>query len=462
MGEGEKIKQMRRTDSLRDIRDQFIDIERKYSLFSWKAGGIFFWKLVRIDVFKKITEKKGVMEDGQPLSGMEKVQCFFRMIQYMIKNRSRKRLLTPHKILFLTHGRKEKRNGEYVDIYLDGLIREYHPEDIILLDRSDHYGRHYAGSERNLLYFEHAGMLGSIFYPPGLTPVRGFKQMAGDIKKVEQEIQEIFGIPINLEGLIRKRIVRFHFEKRYFQSLLAKIKPEKIYMAVAYGKEELIAAAREQGIETIEVQHGLISNYHMAYYYPYDAPVPYLPDRYILFGQYWKDSTRMADNVMAEVGRFHYITEQYDLVSTQKEETALFISQGAIGKRLQKIAVEFADKRQIRCMYKLHPSEFHDWEKKYPELQKCEKRGNITVISKQHSVYELLGLCRYVIGVCSTALYEALMFDCQAYVLPIEGYQYMDHMIEHKFIKLLPESFTVRDLLFPEKRSIEDKRYFYS
>ena len=210
------------------------------------------------------------------------------------------------------------------------------------------------------------------------------------------------------------------------------------------------------------MQHGVISKYHMGYYFPFDCSIPYFPNKLVLFGRYWAESTNLPINNKQIIQHFSQISKQEKNDShTNKVEAVLFISQASIGDKLSRVATSFANNNEVECYYKLHPSEFGNWKSKYPELAESADKARIVVIKNEKSIYELFGICNYVVGVYSTAIYESLMHGCKTFLVNIEGYQYMDYLIQNGYVRLLTDKFSFNDLKDFSNKGISNKSYFY-
>lgn len=450
--------------TLKYVRDKFIDIEEKFEVYSIKVDDVYFWKLIRFELFNDIVRKLNILNEGHPTSGRLKCKRFFLLIKYSLLNAFKRKNVRKRDFLILTHGRKQKCGEKFVDIYLNDILEAIREKgkSVLVIDRPDHYGRHY-GDYGDMIYFERVGHI----IREGFYRIFPFKidlpETEEKLKDIENELNKEFGVFVNLKKMVKKRVFRFKFEKKYFDKLLDSVSPQKVFLVVSYGKEELIASARERGIEVVEVQHGVIDNYHMGYYFPFAIPIPYFPDKLVLFGEYWKQSVKFPVNSRQIVKHFGF-AKRYRVLAekVEKKNKILFVSQGSIGSLLSKVAVNFVNNNQVECYYKLHPSEFDQWRSRYRELSKCETNGKIKVISDQKSLYDLFEQCRYVIGVYSTAIYESLMCGCKTFIIKIEGYQYMEYLIENGYVKLLPPNFCIHDLYNFKGNKLKSKDWFYA
>ena len=92
--------------------------------------------------------------------------------------------------------------------------------------------------------------------------------------------------------MMRTVMANFLWQKRLYSAILARVRPKTI-MVADFGEYGLVAAAKERGIRVFEVQHGIADRYHAAYAWTEDSAVNRprmpVPDRLLLFGEYWKE-----------------------------------------------------------------------------------------------------------------------------------------------------------------------------
>lgn len=455
---------MKSKKTLENIRDIFIEIEEKNDVFTLAYEDIYYWKLIRFELFELIKKKLDIAKEGHPLTLKDKAVKAMKLVWYSFCNIYRNRKIKKADVLLLTHGRKTLVHGKYIDLYLNNKIEELDKNNIsyVVIDRADHYGNHQGMMKENYIYFERFGhIIREGLYKIGMNKINVESDLE-KIQHIEDEIKEKLEIDVDLKYLIKRRIFRFKVDKKYYNKLLNRIKPKKLYLVVSYGKEDLIAAAKERNIEVVELQHGVISNYHMGYYFPFKDNIPYFPNKLIVQGEFWKESVSYPKDVEIAVESINSFNKVYISPENKKENSVLFISQGSIGRELSKVAARFSLENKIVCYYKLHPSEFNIWKSNYKELVEASKKGFIKVVEKEENIYSMMERCKYIIGVYSTAIYESLLYDStKVFVIDIEGYQYMDFLIKNNYIILLEKNFNLEDLTKSNSDSILDKSYFF-
>ncbi len=462
--------------TVKEVCDIFFSLEEKYDLNHMKIQDVYAWQLVRIYVYYEISRKIGVF--GSPQQG--KVTLKDKIVSFIpfIKNSIFSNPLggNYHKdILIFDHPRKTIHNGEYKDIYSYFLINdikttEYSYEVI----ESPYLNEHFAKKEKYIKYNDRI-LLGSYIYKKRTN--LQFKTCESEkIANIQRELISNFDIELNLFQIIKTHILDFKYHYNKYDKLFKKRTPKHIFVVVAYENQAMIAAAKDNNIEVIELQHGTISNYHLGYNYPNsnDKNLKYFPDKILSFGKYWKDVANypINDENIIPIG-FPYLDETIELYNNKNKNKnqILFISQGAIGKYLSEFASKLAkilelsenennnnnnnnntnntnnannDYSNFKIIYKLHPGEYSNWENNYKLLKEANELSNFTVVDNSEvSLYELFSKSEYQIGVFSTAIYEGLLFDCKTSVVDLPGVEYMDSLADMNYVKKIknPEDF---------------------
>lgn len=456
-------------ETVKDICDVLFSLEEKHDLNHMKVQDIYIWQLIRIYVYYEISQKIGVF--GSPQQG--KVTFLDKIFSFLpfIKNTLFSNPLSGdyHKnILIFDHPRKVKHTGNYEDVYTRFLIDDL--ENSYEVIESPYLNKH-EGRKEDYIRYNDRILLGSCIYKK-ITNLKLKACEKDKITNIQREIISNFDIEIDLFNIVQNHILDFKYQYKQYDKLFKKRKTKYVLVVVAYENQAMIAAAHDNGIEIIELQHGNISKYHLGYNYPNlnDKYLEYFPDKILSFGEYWKE---VADypidkkNIIS-MG-FPYLEKNIEsyINNTKNKNQIVFISQGVIGKYLSKFAHDLVIKLnekinepnniktfekddgkkyevndeennndQYNIVYKLHPGEYANWRNNYKNLVEVEKLKNFTVIDNNtESLYELFSKSEYQIGIFSTAIYEGLLFNCKTIIIDLPGVEYMDNLIESNYVK---------------------------
>jgi hypothetical protein len=413
-----------------DICEIFFTMENELNLFSWKTDNIYVWELIRFNIFYLIIQKRGLY--GQAHTTIKKnlwnyLKILFLSIRnFIIKNPF---LIPRGNKIFIGHPRRKLLDdGTYWDIYCDPIIESVFPEAYLLENR--YLNHHLQPARTKKIYyldiidlFAYAYKTLTRIFPKNDTQYTDFAE------KLKQEIIIRFGVDININQHYKKALLTFTAHKKIYKILLKTIQPEILFLLVGYGKEALIAAAKELFIPTVEIQHGTISRYHMAYSFPNGNSKHFFSDYFFTFGNFWKSVAKFPiDHNRIKTFGYPYLSHSLKkYTNNTKKNLIVFISQGSIGKELSKFALKLRKiiPPHIEIIYKLHPGEYDRWKKEYPWLQ----NNNISIIDSQHpDLYTLLSSALCQIGVYSTAIYEGLAFGCQTFLVDLPGIANMDQL----------------------------------
>lgn len=433
-----------------ELIDEFLDFEENNRLFERNIDGYFYWHYIRFQIYQAIQIEKNHIESSNPtwkkrgIGGktvrlIKKLTIGFQKNPYRFKGNC--------SILVMNHERRMYVDGLYRPIYVEEILKGR--EDFVLLEPPNLYEGHYSpiSYEKNTYYTDLMEATVTIYCKlHSLQNSTAEKELSDLFEKINQH----FSVKLKtdtLKGEIFRSILEYPIRKKYYKGLLKKLNPRIILEVVSYNRDHMIVneVAKEMKIPTIELQHGTMGRYHVAYNYKEKKDFSYLPDKILLFSEYWKTATRLPlkdENLIA--AGYPYLeamVSKYKKTISNDGIKILFISQKTIGKFLSKFAIDLKDYLEVKnldfeIIYKLHPAECPSWETDLPELYR--ERENIEVISDaSKTIYELFGECTMQVGVYSTAIFEGLAFGLETYIVKLPGHEYMKDLYEQGYAKLV-------------------------
>lgn len=456
--------------SVKKVCNKIWDIEEKYDLFNKKINDIYFWKLLRFSVFQKILKEKNIYGEAHTKVSQKFIDKLLYLPRALKNNHLHSALKrnSQKDFLIFEHPRKVKVNNQYIDKYTYEFVENLNKDRYEIIDRK-YNGKDYNKSTQNRSYLDTISFafpyFKQLFIINKLSLTTKEKNL---IKKLEKSFEVEFNVKVDLLNLILERIRKFNARYIYYNKLLKKRKPKKVFLVVSYNMEALIAACKENNILTIEFQHGTMSKYHLGYSFPNSKNIPYFPNQIYLFGEYWADSTPLPlpKNDLINYG-FPYLEKRLEEYKdyNKKDNQALFISQGTIGNKLTKIAYKFAkNNKKYNIVYKLHPGEYNRWKDDYPILNKAIKLSNFSVIASNNiNLYELFSESEYQVGVYSTAIYEGLTLGCKTILIDLPGIEYMEYLIEQDIVKVAENEIEISNLCQEYDFNLNfNKDYFFN
>lgn len=417
------------------ISNSLIDIEKKHGLLDVEINGVKIWQALRMQIFLEIGLKTGCYEVPHTVkdSVADRIKAagsFARSILFHNPFCGKGKIET----LVFDHNRKINIGGEFIDVHTKYFIDE-------LLERGESFevyerpymNRHYSKNDpyrRHLDIILILTTLYGILFPSRIKAAdRRF------LARLQSEIGSAFRIDIDLEKMFSKEIARFRIKYRLLKALMKKKGTREVYLVVGYGEAPLIKAARDLGVTSIEFQHGIFSEYALGYHFPAvpKNSLEYFPDRIYIWDDFWKKmcDLPLTDERIVTYGFQHLIKTREEYRHLLKSEKQIIvISQGIAGPKMSDIILKnIEDLKDYTILYKLHPGEYHRW-RQYESLVRLSEYDNVKVIDNNEiPLYRLLAESRYLIGLSSTVIFEALSFGCNIFLIDLPGIEHMKKLI---------------------------------
>ena len=440
--------------------EEFLEVEKKYNLYAKEADGVNYWNYARFVLWHNIILKnKLALEQAHNGAGKKLKVQVKNLAQMLFRCVYRDhRLYKQVDVCFINHPRKVLVDDYYTCLYTDE-IKELFVNSVTL--EFPYQGTHYKPSkDEKIIYMDYLfvtrGIYTRIF--KGLAKKqcnRLYDTIKGQIRVPLQEIEKKYSLKLKeqeIVDLMLDYVIYYKASYKKIEKLLKKLRPKVLVEVVGYDHDCMMfnEASRKLGITTVELQHGNMAD-HCAYNYRTEKTVKQLPEKIFLFSDFWKEYMRMPINSK------DVITTGFPFFEKKMKETPkipkyddgktniLFVSQGPIGKKLSRVAVELSqllDKEKYRIFYKLHPGEYTVWREKYDELSKT----NIIVLdSNKSNIYDYFATCHVQIGVYSTALYEGLGFGLLTYVLKVEMSERMERLCNAGYAEYFQDAMSLKN-----------------
>ena len=421
---------------------KFIEIEEKYNLYEKKINDCPYWIFARFELWN-YNICKTQLDLGNRNSSI-KFHFWKRLINTLKSLISIIKSPRNPDILVLNHERRILSDGYYNCVYTDEITSEF--DFTANIEEPFEEGHFTPTKTKNLIYSDLINVLLSIYRKMSFFSMQKIKQkLIIQLQKPLSELSEAYNWKFKNElyTTIANMIISYKLHKYLYKKLLKHISPKLILEVVYYNPSRMIinSVAKELNIKTIELQHGTMYNDHAAYHYSQNLKkLNEFPDDIFLFSDFWKKNITvpLSQNHLHSIGfpLFDKNRKSYPPKTNIDKKAVLFISQGTIGLQLSKLAIKLAEQdksKNYKIIYKLHPSEYSDWQIKYSELSKSD----IEVIDKRNCIYEYFAQSDYVVGVYSTAIFEAIGFGLKALIYKVGHYDVMSDLINDGYATLI-------------------------
>lgn len=246
-------------------------------------------------------------------------------------------------------------------------------------------------------------------------------------QKSKIENLDTFGIFLKRDLTeIKKVFNRILAGEKLYNFLIKKYRPKAIFVVCYYSNFEMIRAARKNNIPIIELQHGLVSTGHRAYYFSKPYGDEHLPDYFLSYGAYSSDVVTRG-HVVRPGQTLDYGNSFLELVASKL----------SISKELESIKNNFkkvicitgqlpaTDGPLLKMIYEIHhlfPGICFIFKPRHKDLTRTfDERFNF-LERFEINTYELLKYCDYHITVYSTCAMECLALGKPNISIDIKGY----------------------------------------
>lgn len=417
------------------IEKFIIDLENNMSLFAWKSNDIKIWELIRVFIYLDIVEKNtndffekngkvGFIKSKVILLRRFFCNSIFRNPFFMKRS----------DVLVLESGRKYLFDKDYIDIYTYFLKSKLIKEDFTYNYIETNYKYDLLGNNKNNK--GHLDFL--IFISKIQEPFIKIFLNENDvkiIKDIELRIFEKFNILINVESIVNDKLKKFYIQRFWFTKLIKSKKIRKIFLVNYVDYFGIIAAAKDNNVSVVELQHGLIIQESLIYHFPnvQKDSLNYFPDQFYV----WKDFSLISGvlpitNIVEN--SYNHLEEMImKYKNIEKENNLVLIaSQPFYSDVILEYVLNNAKKmKNYNFVYKLHPMQFDSFfdSEFAKELLNLE---NVKIVKNEESIYYLLSKSRYVVGIYSTVLFESNMFGCKPLVLYSEYVSFSEILFQKK------------------------------
>ena len=432
------------------ILQKFENIEKKYELDNHKIGNINWWDSLRYLTYEELLVQLDLSgfqfyKDDEESLKKSKVNIIFvfinRLNNFLFSLFSFKSpiLIKKKSNIIFGHPRRIFENNFYIDKYSDPFIEIFQKrDDFSVIENPIHFSHLKPAKTKNLFYGDMFIILSKILSK--FLNLEPSEKDSNFIKKLENEINFTFNVNINLYNKIKLFLPLYKAETLLYKFFFKLKNPKKIFVVNSAGYESMIEAAKLLTIKTYELQHGSPARGKLNYDYSSGIKKSTFPDFFLSFGKFWTNDIKLPidNDKIIEIG-FPYLNQKLDNKDNlfKKENIFLIISQPNMSKNLVPFCIELKKKigDKIKILYKPHPLELLKNEANY--IDKLE-RNNISVIQDYDcDLYKLLNKSKWVLGISSTVLYEAIAFKCRVFILKEPSYEKTFKLLKLKFAHLI-------------------------
>jgi hypothetical protein len=419
--------------NLEEATKAFFDLEVEKGMLDWRIRGIQVWPIFRFELFRTYLRETGVFEysagtfESTPLKRANKIKVFKYAARLIFSPRLLN-LIRPvigkTRVALIPFYRRDDEGKDHLSTHIieqfgsRGFRIGSGPKDVYLPSQIHR-------KELNTLFAKIYGL-------PAKLWIKFFLK-SSDISKYRNFVQELEA-RMNFKMTSREKFPVEQFRQVVAQSWgyrdLFKLENVATVFVVDAIHLSVVRGAKLAGCRFVELQHGSIYPQHPSHNWPAGAKVQLAPDEFMYWGSYWIQGIRFASNTQPVlVGAIPSMTALQQKAKESKPNQAIFISSYDVTERLFAQAVKLSEERKdLNILYKGHPRE--DLSKQEEFLKNNPKLKNLTIITAKATAIDLISESEYVIGVNSTALFEAAALGKKVVVLEIPGWEISKALVE--------------------------------
>ena len=451
--------------SVKEIANILLNIENQKELFQYKPKGFDLWERIRYDVFTQTVIQNNIFNAphvGTDTGFWFALTFFLKSIFYFFAKNPF--LTSPKKYFFSSHPRKQFIDNQWIDIYTNYVIDFLPEKDFYLLERTFN-GVHKKSNFKNAKHIDFVEFFVKYSFPfihrfINITKSKSYIAL-------KSHITESLGNVDYLDRIVKKKYYYSIIYSRFYNALLKLIRPDFVILVGWYSSFDLLNAAKKNNIKTIELQHGTLSAVHMGYNFNSAMQLSNAPDYFLSFGDYWN---QFAKHVLPQnrhsIGfpRFNVIKKNLvNLTTVKRSKQILFISQGTIGESLFQHAIQLSNLPiEYDIIFKPHPGEDIEG---YKYIINSNKH-KINLIQGKIDIYKLIVESEIVVGVYSTAIYEALGLKKTVLLIDLPGIENMEDLIKMNYVTVCKNGIEIFEILNDHRNteiaSKHDELFFVS
>ena len=418
----------------------FAEVEARENLVSWQVGKIFIWPLIRASLMREVAEKLGVFEvrpaqekvADVPAADIAFAPSSYAVVPFVRRNSAGLDPFSTYIVdSLVAHGEKP-------------LILGMGPDDVGSgRPQVEQLEREFRSRYRNLA---------KLVVAPTLR-ARHTEKYARVIRHIESEVLSAAGqngldvtsITGPYRHFPRWLLVQFAAERMGWQKFFKAAGVRKVFIVNAW-KRAMIAGAQAAGATVVEPMHGAISDIHPYLTWTGQDWVAYQPDELLVWGAYWGEIAALpAETKRKVVGAPSAVVEaverERELAAAEEAHqtnTVFIASQAHATKKIAKFLLAAAAAHPTFFFtLKQHPQETPvDFEAiasnafRKGKLASPRVPSNLLLADPKINTLEAMARSEFVLGVYTTALFEAFALGCKVGVLAFSGWHHIRALVE--------------------------------
>jgi hypothetical protein len=307
-------------------------------LLSFSTGNVPYWGLIRLALMIQLLDRAREETSARDIYLKPRAFRFGKALRYVLDSLRRSPFWgSDREVVFFCSGTNRiSENGAYFNSRVDYFADCLADRRILLVEAADDLRYSWPRAKGPVSFKGGLTAPAAIWAAVRRTPPQEEARIQAFMALLRRRIGTVLA-PVDydvLERYLRRSISRSHICFRACCALLDRLKPRMIFLENAHcgGDIELIAAARERRVTTVEYQHGAINPfcpYHN--FHPNVLAAGYgtwLPDYFLSYGDFWNRLLTTTATVVS-IGNPHVSTMAARLAPTEAVKNSVYFLSSA-------------------------------------------------------------------------------------------------------------------------------------
>lgn len=402
---------------------QLQQMEQQFGLWSLRHDGFSPWRIVRFAVG---LELQNLPFRSNELPTGELVRACARSLFDLIRPRRPFR----YAVKSYSSALRVRTEAGYEDTYYEALLQN--TQGGVRL-----YSFNATGYDRRPIAWDGPNIDTTLILVIGALMGRLFPLKGGDqvFESIAMAIRSRVGKDKFPAARLRRMFSSFWWQAKFYRWLLKYLRVKTVFVADT-GERALLKAARENGCQFVELQHGIFTPNHPDAL-PCDPDLNaddhglLLPDIVATYGRYWADTHRqkllgVCDRIRPMGASFiDRLRARRCRIECEDGAVHLLVTtQGIATDALISLLKEFLNSCQtpLRLDIKLHPT-YDPRPDHYTAALGCDSRVNVIPGSAEPDTHSLLTDCNLHLSISSACHYDAIGLQVPTAVLALPNHE---------------------------------------
>ncbi len=423
------------------------EIEDKYDLFQLTFNHVAYWKYARYYVYRILLHKFfGIhtpwLENKKENDFIKHPHFSKKFTDPVFQNESSS---ISNDVLMFTFNRRSRQGETYVSSVTDEISLHLELSNCVV--EVPYNGGYYQPVPiKNIKYFDPWEDIGIDKDQKTYTPIsRGLlRRQLLQIFEKEFEIsfspeeKNILNTNINYFIMYRQDLME------NYHKVIQKVNPKLVLLTTSYIGEwvVLIELLKELKIPSIEILHGYVDDNYLPYNYKKLGMNDAQPDYIFVYSQLQKDQVNWGipkDSIRVTgypEGEKRSLELLGNPLKRSKKRITFISNMAQVMEKYLNALAENINLSEYEILFKLHPNEYDCWNEIYNNLSR-----HVQVIDhNENDIHYYLANSDIVVGINSTALFEATFYPVDIYILQEDSYQNMKLLFQSGAATLVSDS----------------------